>query len=193
LHSNVYGLSQNEFGEKIGITRGSINSYENNVNPLTQGAKWKILQATGIGYEYFDTNMSLAEALVKYKIDISKGLKIQPVQESICAIYEHINDFLTGKCVEYPFNIKTWILNQLFSEIKNYDICFVKVKQNELEPYAKKGEILIVVRDENCQNGDEIIIEFKGNILVVKYFSEFDTIRLELMSGKEQHFSLNEF
>lgn len=69
----------------------------------------------------------------------------------------------------------------------------MKVKQNELEPYAKKGEILIVVRDENCQNGDEIIIEFKGNILVVKYFSEFDTIRLELMSGKEQHFSLNEF
>ena len=40
---SAFGLTQKEFANKIGITKASINGYENNVNPLTQAAKWKIL------------------------------------------------------------------------------------------------------------------------------------------------------
>ena len=31
---NAYGLTQSEFGDKIGISRVRVNSYENNINPL---------------------------------------------------------------------------------------------------------------------------------------------------------------
>ncbi|WP_218987482.1 helix-turn-helix domain-containing protein, partial [Campylobacter jejuni] len=100
-----YGLSQREFGEKVGITKGSINSYENNVNSITQGAKWKILQATGIGFEYFDSDMTLSEAFKKYNIDISKKLEFKKIEESICAICDGVKNYIDGKYLE-TFNIK---------------------------------------------------------------------------------------
>ncbi|NDJ28184.1 transcriptional regulator, XRE family [Campylobacter sp. MIT 12-8780] len=190
---NIYGLSQREFGEKIGVARGSINSYENNVNPLTQGVKWKILQGTGIGFDYFDTDMSLNEAFIKYGIDPSKKLEFKETKESICAVYKGINNFMDGKCEQEPLNIKSWFLDSLFEGIGKFDICFINVSHNELEPYAKNNEILVVVRDGNLKNGDKIIIDFKGSILVVQYFKEFDEIRLQTLSGKENKLKESDF
>lgn len=190
---NIYGLSQREFGDKIGVTRGSINSYENNVNPLTQAVKWKILQGTGIGFEYFDTDMSLNEAFIKYGIDPSKKLEFIEMEESICAVYEGVENFIDGKCEQNPLNIKSWFLNALFEGMGNFDICFIKVKYNELEPYAKNNEILVVVRENNLKNGDKIIIDFKGSILVAQYFKEFDDIILKGLNGKKINLKENDF
>ncbi|MCR2056413.1 helix-turn-helix domain-containing protein [Campylobacter helveticus] len=190
---NAYGLTQREFGEKIGITKGSINSYENNVNPLTQSAKWKILQATGIGFDYFDTDMSLDEAFIKYGIDTSKKLELNEMEESICSIYNGIENFIDNKCEQNPLNIKSWFLSSLFEKIGNFNLCFIKVKHNELEPYAKNNEILALVRDNNPKNGDKILIDFKDNILVVRYFKEFDEILLQTFSDKEMKFKESDF
>ncbi|EAH7914957.1 helix-turn-helix transcriptional regulator, partial [Campylobacter jejuni] len=189
---NAYGLSQREFGEKVGITKGSINSYENNVNSITQGAKWKILQATGIGFEYFDSDMTLSEAFKKYNIDISKKLEFKKIEESICAICDGVKNYIDGKYLE-TFNIKSLFLNHLFDGMGYFDLCFLKVKHNELEPYAKNGDILVVSSNKNAENGDKIIINYKENILIVQYFHEFDKIILKTMSGEEIKFYNSEF
>lgn len=189
---NAFGLSQREFGDKVGITKGSINSYENNVNPISQGVKWKILQATGIGFEYFDTDMSLNEAFVKYKLN-PQNLKFKEMEESICAVYDGLKNYIDNNCIESPFTIKSWILSNLF-DMGNFDFCFIKIRHNELEPYAKNKEILAVIRDENVENGDKIIIDFKGSVLVVQYFSEFDEVRLQIIaSGKDIRLKNDEF
>lgn len=79
LH-NAFGLAQREFGDELGITRANVNSYENNFNPIPQGVKWKILQITGIGFEYFDTDMCSNEAFVRYKRD-PQQLEIRKLKE----------------------------------------------------------------------------------------------------------------
>ncbi|MCW1332731.1 helix-turn-helix domain-containing protein, partial [Campylobacter jejuni] len=188
---NAYGISQREFGEKVGITKGSINSYENNVNPITQGAKWKILQATGIGFDYFDTDMTLAEAFEKYNINPSK-IAFKEIEESICTFYEGVKNYIDGKCLE-PFNVKSWVLNHLFGDVGGFDLCFIKVKHNELEPYAKNSEILVVLNNKYAENGDKIIIEYKNTILVVQYFDEFGIIRLKSIGGEEIKLTSDEF
>lgn len=189
---NAFGLTQREFGDELGITRASVNSYENNFNPIPQGVKWKILQATGIGFEYFDTDMSLGEAFVKYKID-PQQLELRKLEENICSIYDGLKNFIDGTCIQSPFTIKSWILDNLF-DMGRFDLCFIKIKYNELEPYAKNKEILAVIRDKNVENGDKIIIDFKGNVLVVQYFSEFDEVRLQIAtSGKDIRLKNDEF
>lgn len=84
---NTYDLSQKEFADKLGVTRASINGYENNVNPVPQSVKRKVLQATGIGFEYFDSKMSLDEAFAKYGIDPQNPIK-KPIKRSTCAFKE---------------------------------------------------------------------------------------------------------
>ncbi len=59
---NAYGLTQSEFGDKIGISRVRVNSYENNITPLPMQVKYKIAEATGINIEYFDNDIDLATA-----------------------------------------------------------------------------------------------------------------------------------
>ncbi|MGP1528191.1 MAG: helix-turn-helix domain-containing protein [Campylobacter sp.] len=59
---NAYGLAQSEFGDKIGISRVRINSYENNITPLPTQVMWKIVEATGIGTEYFQKDLDIAGA-----------------------------------------------------------------------------------------------------------------------------------
>lgn len=189
---NAFGLTQREFGDELGITRASVNSYENNFNPIPQGVKWKILQITGIGFEYFDTDMSLNEAFVRYKRD-PQQLELRKLEECICSIYDGLKNYIDGTCIQSHFNIKSWILGNLF-DMGNLDLCFIKVKRGELEPYAKNKEILAVIRDENVENGDKIIIDFKGSVLVVQYFSEFDEVRLQIIaSGKDIRLKNDEF
>ena len=177
---SAFGLTQKEFANKIGITKASINGYENNVNPLTQAAKWKIIQATGIGFEYFDTDMSLNEAFDKFDLNPTK-LELRETKENVCVIYDGLENYAKGKYLEVPFSQKSWVLKHLLNEkLDTFDLSFVKVKDNELLPYAENNEILVVVRDEKIKSNDKIIIDFAGKPIVVNFLRVWSKIILQI-------------
>ena len=67
----AYKLSQAEFADKVGSTKAAIHSYEHNINQIPKAIMQKIIQATGIGLEYFESDMSLEAAFARYGIDFS--------------------------------------------------------------------------------------------------------------------------
>lgn len=177
---NAFGATQKEFGEKIGITRASINAYENNVNPVAQGAKWKILQSIGIGFEYFDTEMSLNEAFAKYGIDPQNPIK-KAIKRSTCAFYENLKDFVDGKFVEKSFEVEAWALNRLFG-VGEFDLCFIK----------NDNEILVIAKDDKLANKEKIIIDFAGMPMIAEYLRAWSKIYLKF-AEQELSFSEDDF
>lgn len=190
----AYGLSQSQFGDKLGITRGSINSYENNVNPLTTTAKYKILQATGIGFEYFDTDMELWEAFAKFGLNPT-NLKFNSLTETIISFFNGLEAFANhekGEKIQY-ISTKMQILDFL-ANFENASCVFVKIKGNMAEPFVKNGDIIAVIQDEYPNNKNWVIARFNDNIFVVQYFfSGTDEITLKLSDDEKFKFSSSEF
>lgn len=182
---NAFGLTQKEFADKIGITKASINGYENNVNPLTQAAKWKIIQATGIGPEYFDSNMSLEEAFEKFNLNPTK-LELRETNECVCTFYESLSDFAKRKYVEVPFKLQTFFLRYIFKgNIGTDNLQFVEIKNSVANSCFKDGDILIVSKDRNILNNEFIVIEYNKTLMIVRFYQYFDQIILEIDKEKK--------
>ncbi|MCR4942065.1 MAG: LexA family transcriptional regulator [Campylobacter sp.] len=189
----AFGLSQAQFGERIGITRGSIASYENNINPLAKEAKWKILQATGISDEYFDTDMELWEAFDKFGIDPTH-LQLKSLTDTIISFYDSLEAF-AGRAISKTQSIsaKISVLNFLF-HFENTECSLVSIKGSRIEPFAKDGDILAVTKEEYPNNGQWVIAEFNNNLLISKYIlSDKNSITLKSVDKNEFKFSIDEF
>lgn len=183
----AYGLSQREFGEKLGITRASVNAYERNDHPLPKKVKIKVSEIIGIGFEYFDTEMSLDEAFEKFGVDLKDELESKNTSTSICLFYEGMRNFVEGKSYDKPLEISSPIIKYLFdSDYAKLNLCFIKLNSDEFEPFANYYDILVAVRDKKVTNNDKIIIEFNGNTKIVKYFRTFSTNEIELTINDEK-------
>lgn len=164
---NAYGLTQSEFGDKIGISRVRINSYENNITPLPTQVKYKIAEATGIKAEYFDTDIDIATAISKYGIGSENGqLQIKTNTETICTIYDDIYDFAKGECSIDPYLQKVQILTKLFNLSKPYDYNFVVVTNKKAAPFANDGDILVIVRDTLPKDNMLLVLKVNDEILM---------------------------
>lgn len=189
---NAFGLSQAQFGDRIGITRGSIASYENNINPLNKSAKYKILQATGIGDEYFDTDMQLLEAFRKYNIDPA-NLKLKSLTDTIIAFRNSVKDFANNTQTPKFLNTKIEYL-KFIAECENAECVFIKVVGKEAQPLANNGDILIVSQDENPENTNWIIAKIGDDTLIKQYLlTGNDEISLKSSSDDNYKFSKSEF
>ncbi|MBE9869396.1 helix-turn-helix transcriptional regulator [Campylobacter concisus] len=187
------GLSQAQFGDRVGITRGSIAAYENNINMLTQGAKYKILQITGIGFDYFDTDMELWEAFEKYNLD-PNNLKLKSLTECILSFFNGIKSFLNPDYKKIlQINTKIELLSFL-TNFDNSDCCFIKIIGSEAEPFAKNGEIIAVILENNPINKNYVIAKFHDEILVGQYLiSGNDEIMIKISSDEKFKFSIADF
>lgn len=166
---NAYGLTQSEFGDKIGISRVRVNSYENNINPLPIQVKNKIAEATGFGIDYFDTDIDIATAISKYNIETDNGkLQIKANSESICTIYDDLYDFANQKESIDPYLQSIKILSKLFNLSKPYDYNFITVTNNKAAPFATDGDILIIVRD-NIPRDNALLVLRVNNEVLIKY------------------------
>ena len=164
---NAYGLTQSEFGDKIGISRVRINSYENNITPLPTQVKYKIAEATGINIEYFDNDIDLATAISKYGINSENGkLQIKTNTETICTIYDDLYDFAKGECSIDPYLQKVQILTKLFNLSKPYDYNFVVVTNKKAAPFANDGDILVIVRDTLPKDNMLLVLKVNDEILM---------------------------
>lgn len=163
-----YGLSQKEFGEKLKVTRGAINAYERGQNPIPIHLMWKIQQTIGIGNEYFETNMTLQEAFDKYGIE-SSNIKMSDFDEINCFIYESIESYAKNHYVAKDFHLNLSFIALLFRLHHKQSYHFIKLDNAAYEPFAKSGDILIVLKDTEVSNGDFVITKFQQSYIIFQY------------------------
>ncbi len=176
----AYGLTQEQFGEAIGLTKGSISSYESGRNPISANIKYRILQVTGIGWDYFDTDMDLFEACAKYKLD-PMHLKLKQLTECIVAFYTSIGNFVAKEPpmdqIAEKINIMSFI-----TKYENSRYCLVSVKSGEGGFIAQEGDILVLIDDDEPLTEEWIIAKYRNNTFVVQYFFVSDD-EIELRSS----------
>lgn len=182
------GLSQADFGDKIGVSRASIAGYENNINPIPMNVMWKIAQATGIGNDYFLTDMDLSEALHKYDIelDISKGLKVSGIKESMCAAFNGLNAYVSKEYLVNDFILNADILAHTLKLNGSYNYDFILANGDEAKPFANDGDTLIAVRDLEPKHNDLVIVKLNNSPMVLRYFvSGIEQVTLTNTKGIE--------
>lgn len=181
-----YGISQREFGEKLGLARGAINSYEQGQNPVPNSLIWKINQAIGIGNEYFETDMTLQEAFDKYNIKPSDMIRMSDFDEISCFVYESIENYAKNNPVAKDFSLKLQFLMLLFGLNQKTTYHFIKVNNAASEPFASSGDILITLKDMPPTNGDFVITNFQQSHIIFQYFiSGIDEVLFKGSNGIE--------
>ena len=168
----VCRLSQEQLGNALGITKSSINAYEQDRNPINDNVKSKIERATGIGADYFDTDMNLYEACAKYKLD-PLLLKLKSLTACAVLFYDSIDNFVAKKKPIDQKVMKVEIL-ELLAECSDSECCFVKVGKREGCSIAQEGDILVIVDDNRPRSGEWIILknEVSKDIYILQYIRD---------------------
>lgn len=188
-----YGISQREFGEKLGVTRGAINSYEANQNNVPNNLILRVIQATGIPSEYFETDMALQEAIDKGNIKPIDVLKMNDFDETSCFVYEGIENYAKNNFATGDFSIKLQVLTFLFDIKDKANYHFIKLNECSNEPFAKNGDILIVTKTTEALNGDFVITKFQENYIIFQYFiAGINEVLLKGTNGVEIKLKNNE-
>lgn len=173
----AYGLTQEQFGNALAITKSSISAYENDRNAINSSVKYKVLQATGIGWDYFDTDMNLREAFEKYGLD-HNHLELKSLTECIIGFYSSISDFINKKAAAERIVTKVEVM-KFITEYRDAGCCLIKVNNGEGGFMAEPGDILVVIDDDGPLNGEWVIARYKGNIFIIQYFiSSNDEVQL---------------
>ena len=170
---NIFGVSQEEFGKKIGVTRSTIASYENENNPISVGTIRKIIEVTGLSflYDYFQKNQNNTKTLKEYfeenQIDF-RNLKFKNAEENLAHFFNGLKNFQKKEFTIDSIIHKMTYLNFILNE-NLIDCCFVKIEKNEALPFAKDQDILVVVESDIPEANDWIIFLFEKNILIARY------------------------
>lgn len=165
----AYKLSQAEFADKVGSTKPAIHSYEHNINQIPKAIMQKIIQATGIGLEYFESDMSLEAAFARYGID-STSPKINGINESVCAVYSGLANFVNGTKTIQDFVFTSDILQNIFRLYDTHDYHFITINANEAQPFANAGEVLCVAKTATPNNADILIARIQQSVILLEYF-----------------------
>lgn len=168
---NLYGMTQHEFAKKIGATRVNINSYENGISPITPFFKKQIAQFIGVGLDYFDTDMTLEEAIKKYRLNINKL-----ENNALCYFYDGLENYVNESSDKINVVINEQAMLKIFSGTNGN---FVRIKNNEAEPFANSGDIVFIENETSKHKiKDKNIVIYKTkdssvareDILVLKAF-----------------------
>lgn len=164
---NLYHITQAEFAKNIGINRGNLVSYENEVNNVPHYVIEKICLATGITQDYFSENITLVEAFKRSNLDIDRP-KFQNKQIATYLLYGSLQQLINK---EQPTRIEdnADIINAIFGK-NSKNFIFVKIKSKEAMPFAQDGDFLDISLDINLiKSYDWIIISYLDEIMIVKY------------------------
>ncbi len=165
-----YGLSQKDFGQKLGLTREVIASYELGHNPVSVNTILRINQILGVGKEYFESEMSLQEAFEKYEITPIDMIQAGNFDDIGFFVYENIASYVENKPTNQKIKLKLQFLTLLFGIDIKADYHFIKLSDSANEPYAKRGDILIVLKDNKALNGDFVITKCQQSYIIFQYF-----------------------
>ena len=168
-----FNLTQKEFAKKLGLTRDAIAAYETNKNPLSKNVLLKINYIMGIESEYFESDMTLQEAFEKYKINlISTELMETKVfrEMSSCCLYESLENYASNKPTATKINIRFQFIASIFELDQKADYHFIKLNDSAHEPFAKKGDILAVIKAREAVNGDFVITRLQNSFIIFQYF-----------------------
>lgn len=189
----AYKLYQAELADKVGSTKAAIHSYEHNLNQIPKTIMQKITQATGIGLEYFESDMTLEEAFARYNID-STNPKMKGINESVCAVYNGLPNFISDIKEIQNFVFTTDILQNLLGLYEAHNYHFINIGTNEVEPFAKAGELLCVAKSATPHNAEIFIARIQQSVMLLQYFVLNDNeVLLKGADGIARQMSNNEF
>lgn len=163
----LYHITQAEFAKNIGINRGNLVSYENDVNNVPHYVIEKICLATGITQDYFDDNITLTEAFKISNLNINKP-KFQNKQISTFLLYNSLQQLIDKK---QPIRVEdnSSILQTIF-DVDTKNFIFLKIKNKEGLPLAQDGDFLDISLDINLiKSYDWIIISYLNEVMIVRY------------------------
>lgn len=188
-----YGLSQRELGERLGTTRGAINTYERGGNLLPKSLMWKIQQIVGIGNEYFESDMTLQEAVEKYNMQPNDIIRIDDCDKIECFVYEGIENYVKDNHVTKDFNLKSSFLSALFDLEHKACYHFIKLNDSLCEPFARNGDILIMQKDTKPMNADFVLTKLQQSYIIFQYLiAGIDTVLFKGNNGIEMKLSGDE-
>ena len=164
----AYKLSQQRFGKMLSITKSSINAYEWDRNPINENVKCRIFEATGIGADYFDTDMTLQQAFEKYGVNPDCP-KFRASIDCMVYVYASIEDFIGKVRPVVQERMENIGFLKFITDYKKANYYFVKVKNSDGCLIADEGDILVVVDDEEPAVGDWVIVSYKGKMLILQY------------------------
>ncbi|CAD7288811.1 LexA repressor [Campylobacter majalis] len=171
LRKNL-GFSQKDFAKKIGVSYGSLQSYEyGEIEP-----KRHIINTICITFNkpfnYFYENESIAELIQNTKNQKQYNLNFyKDVRAS--AGYGAFSD--DGIAVKIPVN--TQFLSEILQvEPQEYDI--IKATGDSMEPFIKDADLVLVDKKATPQHGDIVIAMLDECLYVKKYL--IDPIKNEI-------------
>lgn len=159
-----YGLTQEAFAKKVGLTRSSVNNYENQISEpnleiikkimdtfeITDNIAFDDLQFKDSDIEPYD----LEEATVKIPV-----LGVIPAGTPIEAI-EDILDY-----IEIP---KDWLRG-------GKEFFALKLKGDSMFPKYNDGDIVIFKKTPDCNSGDEVCVMVNGYDATFKRLLKHDS------------------
>lgn len=153
-----YGYSQSALAQRIGMSKSSVNMYERDEREPGLETLEAIADIFNVDLDYL-----LGKTDTKNKNPLSVGIKI-PVYRSIPAgipieaiqdiiDYEEISEEMS-KCGEYMA---------------------LRIKGDSMEPKISDGDVVIVRRQEQVENGEIAVVMVNGDDATLKKFFKNET------------------
>ncbi|MDK4476151.1 LexA family protein [Fusobacterium necrophorum] len=158
------GFSQEELAEKLSITKTTIGNYENGRRALTLDKLGEILLALDATFNEFfsisETNLEDTKIPLISKVSAGNGLL---VEENIIDLLP-IPKELSKRCDFATF-----------------------VEGNSMSPVIKNGDIVLVKKDCEIENGNIIIFSMNGNYYIKKYHYNPFTKKISFISLNKEY------
>ncbi|KYM50753.1 hypothetical protein A2U11_08585 [Fusobacterium necrophorum subsp. funduliforme] len=158
------GFSQEELAEKLSITKTTIGNYENGRRALTLDKLGEILLVLDATFNEFfsisETNLEDTKIPLISKVSAGNGLL---VEENIVDLLP-IPKELSKKCDFATF-----------------------VDGNSMSPVIKNGDIVLIKKDCEIENGNIVIFSLNGNSYIKKYHYNPFTKKISFISLNKEY------
>ena len=158
------GFSQEELAEKLSITKTTIGNYENGRRDLTLDKLGEILLVLDATFNEFfsisETNLEDTKIPLISKVSAGNGLL---VEENIVDLLP-IPKELSKKCDFATF-----------------------VDGNSMSPVIKNGDIVLIKKDCEIENGNIVIFSLNGNSYIKKYHYNPFTKKISFISLNKEY------
>lgn len=179
---NSIGWTQERLAKELGITSRQISAYENGGTPIKLSVEKEIRRIVLENlreHEIFSSNFNnndneIPVITANYYPDISASAGYGR------AIYNHLHI----KSITIPVN---FLGNTFGLDLKKqYDA--LRVYGDSMLPYIKDGEIALIERTQNVQNGNVVVASI-GDDLFIKYFERHPLGKWVRLSSHNKDYS----
>ena len=172
-------LSLRDFARRCGLSHTYISALEKNIDPRTG----KPIAPTLDTIKYISKGMNLSIEEILKMLDDEQEFKMNaeaPKYNSdpaLALVYGTIPAGIPMECIEDIIDTEEISANMLKGDKQYFGL---RVKGNSMEPEYLDGDTLILLKQDDCENGDDCVVMVNGNDATFKrVFKTEKGIRLQ--------------